>query len=96
MKIKSLFLFCCLNLVFAFIYAGQVHAQAPKTAKIAFISNRDGNWEIYQMNPNGSRQERLTRNNAKDHSPVWSPNGEQILFVSNRDGVNDLYVMDAR
>ena len=47
------------------------------------------------MNPNGSRQERLTRNNAKDYSPVWSPNGEQILFVSNRDGVGDLYVMNA-
>ena len=95
MKITSLFLFCCLNLVIAFIYAGYLHAQAPKTEKIAFSSNRDGNWEIYLMNPNGSRQERLTRNNALDHSPVWSPNGEQILFTSDRDGVRDLYVMDA-
>ena len=95
MKIKSLFLFSCLNLILAFNYADHVHARAPKTAKIAFMSNRDGNWEIYQMNPNGSRQERLTRNNAEDYSPVWSPNGEQILFVSDRDGVSDLYVMNA-
>ncbi len=95
MKIKNLFLFCYLNLILAFIYAGQIHAQAPKTAKIAFASNRDGNWEIYLMNPNGSQQERLTRNNALDHSPVWSPTGEQILFTSDRDGFRDLYVMDA-
>ena len=95
MKIKSLFLFSSLNLILAFIYAGHVHAQAPKTAKIAFASNRDGNWEIYLMNPNGSQQERLTRNNALDHSPVWSPTGEQILFTSDRDGFRDLYVMDA-
>ena len=95
MKITRLFFLCCLNLALAFIHADQVHAQAPKTAKIVFMSNRDGNWEIYLMNPNGSRQERLTRNNAKDYSPVWSPNGEQILFVSDRDGVGDLYVMDA-
>ena len=95
MQIKSLFLFCCLSLILAFIYAGQGYAQAPKTAKIAFASNRDGNWEIYLMNPNGSQQERLTRNNALDHSPVWSPTGEQILFTSDRDGIRDLYVMDA-
>ena len=95
MNIKSLFLFCSLNLILAFIYAGQVRAQAPKTAKIAFSSNRDGNWEIYLMNPDGSQQERLTRNNALDHSPVWSPTGEQILFTSDRDGIKDLYVMDA-
>lgn len=93
MKIKSLFLFCCLNLVF--IHVGQVHAQAPKTEKIAFSSKRDGNWEIYIMNPDGSRQERLTRHNAGDYGPVWSPTGGQILFVSNRDGFKDLYVMDA-
>ena len=73
----------------------QISAQAPKTAKIAFASNRDGNWEIYLMNPDGSQQERLTQNSARDLSPVWSPNGEQILFVSDRDGGHDLYVMDA-
>ena len=93
MKIRSLFLFCCLSLVF--IHAGSVHARAPRTEKIAFSSNRSGNWEIYIMNPDGSRQERLTRNNTSDHSPVWSPNGEQILFTSDRGGLRDLYVMDA-
>ena len=93
MKITSFILLCCLNLVF--MHAGQVHAQAPRTEKIAFSSNRDGNWEIYIMNPDGSQQERLTRHNAGDFSPVWSPTGEHILFVSNRDGLRDLFLMDA-
>ena len=95
MKITNLFLLCCLNLALVAVHAGQVHAQAPRTDKIAFSSNRDGNWEIYLMNPDGSRQERLTRNRAGDYSPVWSPTGKQILFTSDRDGVRDLYVMDA-
>ena len=95
MKMANLFFLGCLNLVLVLINTGQIYAQAPKTAKIAFSSNRDGNWEIYLMNPNGSQQERLTRNNALDHSPVWSPTGEQILFTSDRDGIKDLYVMDA-
>ena len=37
----------------------------------------------------------ITQDGAMDHSPVWSPNGEQIVFVSDRDGDDDLYVMDA-
>ena len=95
MKIKHFFVLCCFSLILVPIYVGQIHAQAPKTTKIAFASNRDGNWEIYLMNPDGSQQERLTQNNARDFSPVWSPDGEQILFVSDRDGGHDLYVMDA-
>ena len=93
MKITSFFLLCCLNL--AFIHVGSVDAKAPKTEKIAFSSNRKGNWEIYLMNPDGSRQERLTRHNAGDYSPVWSPTGEHILFASDRSGFRDLYVMNA-
>ena len=95
MKDVRLFVFLCLGFGLVLSPAPQIWAQAPTTAKIAFSSNRDGNWEIYLMNPDGSQQKRLTQNSARDSSPVWSPDGEQILFVSNRDGVSDLYVMDA-
>lgn len=59
-----------------------------------FSSNRDGNWEIYMMNPNGTRQGRLTCDRAVDWKPVISPTGDQILFTSNRGGAHDLYLMD--
>ena len=70
-------------------------AKSPVTAKIAFTSNRDGNPEIYIMNPDGSEQTNLTQHNAVDYSPVWSPTGEQILFVSDRHGTRDLYLMNS-
>ena len=70
-------------------------AKAPETAKIVFTSRRDGNFEIYSMNPDGSDQTNLTQHRAKDASPVWSPTGEQILFTSDRDGIEELYLMDA-
>ena len=70
-------------------------AKAPKTAKIVFTSTQDGGNQIYTMNPDGSNQINLSRNNVWDTEPVWSPDGEQILFVSDRDGLSDLYVMDA-
>lgn len=71
-------------------------AKAPKTPKILFTSWRDGNGEIYTMNPDGSEQVRLTWHRANDISAVWSPRGDQILFVSDRnEGIPDLFLMDA-
>lgn len=51
---------------------------------IAFHSNRDGNNEIYVMNPDGSDQTRLTLDSRGDIRPDVSPNGQQIVFASNR------------
>ena len=70
-------------------------AKAPTTPKILFTSSRDGNREVYIMNPDGSEQVRLTQHPANDLSAVWSPTGEQILFISDRDGVRDLFLMDS-
>ena len=63
-------------------------------AKIAFSSDRDGNWEIYLMNSNGSGQINLTHHPRSDLMPAFSPTGAQILFVSTRDEGRDLYLMD--
>lgn len=70
-------------------------AQAPTTPKILFTSARDGNREVYIMNPDGSEQVNLTKHPADDLQAVWSPTGEKILFVSDRSrGVRDLYTMN--
>lgn len=41
-------------------------AWSPDGTRIAFSSNRDGNYEIYAMNADGSGQTRLTQNEASD------------------------------
>ena len=95
MKSIRIFILCSVGLALVFTHAGQVLAKAPTTAKIAFTSNRDGNYEIYIMNPDGTVQKNLTRHKAGDVQPAWSPTGEEILFVSYRDGRPDLYLMDS-
>lgn len=49
--------------------------------------------EVAVMNANGSRVRPLTRNQADDLNPTWSPDGSLIAFRSNRDGNWELYVM---
>jgi len=63
--------------------------------KIAFISNRDGDFEIFVMDADGADQDQLTDNTALDYSPVWSPDGSKIAFISDRDGDYEIFVMDA-
>jgi len=62
---------------------------------VAFVSYRDGNYEIYSMNADGSNQTRLTNNTAGDTSPSWSPDGSRIAFQSIRDGNYEIYAMNA-
>lgn len=52
---------------------------------ITFYSERDGNPEIYVMNPDGGDQRRLTFSQYEDSSPDWSPDGSRIAFISERD-----------
>jgi Tol biopolymer transport system component len=70
-------------------------AWSPDGAKIAFHTNRDGNFEVYVMNADGTGLVNLTHNAAVDSSPAWSPDGTKIAFYSNRDGTDGLYVMNA-
>ena len=93
MKQLQLYPFLLLVVVLWELGLSQGFARAPATAKIAFTSARDGNREIYLMNPDGSEQVNLTRHRADDLLPIWSPTGEHILFVSDRDGIRDLYLM---
>ena len=91
MRLLLIFFLILLVLIFG---EEQVFAEAPKTSKILFTSTRDGNREVYMMNPDGSKQVNLTRHPATDLQAAWSPTGEQILFVSDREGIRDLYLMD--
>ncbi|MCY4567825.1 MAG: hypothetical protein OXD49_05895 [Candidatus Poribacteria bacterium] len=95
MQKKHLFVLCVLSAGMLCVSVCPVSAKAPDTAKIAFVSNRDGNREIYIMNSDGTEQVRLTKTSADELYPTWSPTGEEILFVSDRDGIRDLYLMDA-
>lgn len=71
---------------------------SPNGRKITFVSTRDGNYEVYMMDADGTNQMRLTHNPARDtfvSCQAWSPNGWKIAFSSDRDGQFELYTMNA-
>lgn len=61
-------------------------AISPDAARIAFMSRRDGNWNIYVVNRDGSGLIQVTDDPAEDGLPAWSPDGRVVAFVSNRGG----------
>ena len=66
---------------------------ACTNCKIVFVSDRDGNAEIYSCNVDGSNIIRLTNNAGTDDQPAWSPDGLHIAFISDRTGKPELYII---
>jgi TolB protein len=64
-------------------------AWSPKGDRIAFVSDRDGDYEIYSIRPDGTDLRRLTRTPGLDAHLAWSPDGQWIAFASGRMGFLD-------
>jgi Tol biopolymer transport system component len=63
-----------------------------KNDLIAFVSDRDGNEEIYTVKNDGKGLRRITNSAARDIHPYFSPDGKYLLFNSTRgNGSLDIY-----
>jgi TolB protein len=67
---------------------------SPDGSRLAFISTRDGNWELYVVDVMSGVELRLTDDPATDVAPVWSPDGRRLAFLSDRGGAWAVYVLD--
>jgi Tol biopolymer transport system component len=66
---------------------------SPDGSRIAFASNRSGNWEIYVMDADGTDVQQVTNHPAVDEFPSWSPDGTRLAFDSTRSGNADIYTV---
>ena len=61
-------------------------AWSPDGRRIAFKSRRNGNNELYVMNPDGSAQTRLTNSSrVSEGQPAWSRDGTRLLYRQTPD-----------
>ena len=62
-------------------------AWSPNSKRLAFVSERDGNQELYVVEVGTGETfhspVRVTENLGRDYAPSWSPNGKRIAFLSD-------------
>lgn len=69
---------------------------SPDGRKILFMTGRNGNFDVYDMNADGTGQRNLTADYDKsDGAPVWSLDGQHIAFSRRIEGKEQIFVMDA-
>ena len=66
----------------------------PLSGQIAFASDKDGDFEIYLMNTDGTSLRQLTENEGIDYPSSWSPDGRKLAFISDRTGTSEIFVME--
>ena len=50
------------------------------------VTQREGSYQIYANNLNGTDERRLTASGLDEWSAEWSPDGGTLLFLTERDG----------
>jgi Tol biopolymer transport system component len=72
-----------------------VHAELEGC--LLFVSNRSGDFEIYELRESVDNRRQLTNSSGLDIEPDWSPDGKKVTFASNRekDTGFQIYVMNA-
>ncbi len=57
---------------------------SPDAARVAFSSDRSGNYDIWVLELETRELTQLTTDGASDYMPAWSPDGDALVFVSDR------------
>ncbi len=69
---------------------------SPDGRRIAFLSSRSGNSEIWLADADGTNQRQLTSLNGPDPgAPRWSPDGQFVVFESRSAGNGDIWRLRA-
>jgi Tol biopolymer transport system component len=68
---------------------------SPDGRKIAFSSDRAGNFQVWVCDRDGTNAVQLTTFQGVNFFPSWSPDGQRIAFSSNTSGQFEIYVINA-
>lgn len=61
--------------------------------KIAFASNRAGNFNLYVMDADGGNVVQVTSGPQMERLPSWQPGGNEIAYATDQDGDFEIFVV---
>src|SRR5579859_5349174 len=67
---------------------------ASPSGDIAFVSNRDGGYDIYSINVQSLATTRITKDGTFKQELTWSPDGKTIAYDSNKSVNWEIYTLD--
>jgi len=67
---------------------------SPDGRRIAFVTNRDGNYDLWVMADDGSAPRNLTLHPERDDFPAWHPSENRLACISVREGRHDVWLLD--
>jgi len=71
------------------------HGWSPDGKTLAFVGERDGEFDIYTVSASGGEETRLTTAKGLDDGPEYTPDGKYIYFNSVRTGHMQIWRMRA-
>jgi TolB protein len=71
------------------------HGWSPDGRTLAFVGQRNGDFDIYAIPASGGEERRLTTAKGLDDGPEYSPDGKYIYFNSERTGHMQIWRMKA-
>lgn len=71
-------------------------AISPDGSKVAFVSNRTGNWDLFVMTIDGGPPTQMTFDRDDEVQPTWSPDGRSLAFArrNSRTGRWEIWTTD--
>lgn len=71
-------------------------AFSPDGKRIAFASDRNGNWDIFLMSTSGGQAVQISSDGSDELHPSWSPDGSKLVFcrLGEVSGRWELWVTD--
>jgi hypothetical protein len=70
-------------------------AWSPDGSRLAWAGRKNGQFDIWIINADGTGLQNLTQSDGQDQYPTWSPDGQSLAFVSNRSGSPQIYQIRA-
>lgn len=73
-------------------------AFTPDNKRVAFASNRSGNWDIWMIDLDGRRPVQITDTPMDEVHPSWSPDGQRLVYCAlpETSGQWELWISSAQ